>query len=161
MGHIRIGESRVLESRESQDGTVIRRRRISLDGKQRFTTYERIERPGMMVLKRSGAREYFDHDKLMHAVRISVGKYFDSDIDVQNIVEKVEDEIYNQGKDEISSHMIGEIILKILSQENEMAYVRFASVFRGFKTLEELEQSIAEQRKRMAENVSRENKGKK
>lgn len=94
-------------------------------------------------------------------MRISVGKYFDSDIDVQNIVEKVEDEIYNQGKDEISSHVIGEIILKVLSQENEMAYVRFASVFRGFKTLEELEQSIAEQRKRMAENASKGNKGKK
>ena len=89
MSHLRIGESKVIESRESQDGTMIRRRRVSLDGKHRFTTYERIERPGMMVRKRSGSREAFDREKLMRAIRNSVGKYFDSDLDVQNIVDQM------------------------------------------------------------------------
>lgn len=153
MSKLRIGESKVIESRESQDGTMIRRRRESLDGKQRFTTYERIERPGMIVVKSSGAKEPFDHEKLMRAVRNSVGKYFESDLDVQEIVEKVEDAIYAEGEDQILSREIGEMILKILSETNEMAYVRFASVFRGFKTLDELEKSIAEQRMRMRARI--------
>lgn len=93
MSGLKIGESKVIESRETQDGTMIRRRRVSLDGKHRFTTYERIERPGMMVRKRSGSKEAFDREKLASAVRNSVGKYFDSDLDVQNVVSRVEDEI--------------------------------------------------------------------
>ncbi|MBP5634193.1 transcriptional repressor NrdR [Candidatus Saccharibacteria bacterium] len=150
MSHLKIGESKVIESRESQDGTMIRRRRVSLDGKHRFTTYERIERPGMMVRKRSGAREAFDRDKLMRAVRNSVGKYFNSDLDVQNVVDLVEERIYDVGKDEIPSSLIGETILDVLADTNEMAYVRFASVFKEFKSLDDLERSIAEQRERMA-----------
>ena len=149
MSHLKIGESKVIESRESQDGTMIRRRRVSLDGKHRFTTYERIERPGMMVRKRSGSRDAFDREKLMKAVRNSVGKYFDSDLDVQNIVDQVEELIYERGKDEIPSSLIGETILEVLSDTNEMAYVRFASVFKEFKTLDDLERSIMEQRERM------------
>ena len=149
MSGLKIGESKVIESRETQDGTMIRRLRVSLDGKHRFTTYERIERPGMMVRKRSGSKEAFDREKLASAVRNSVGKYFDSDLDVQNVVSRVEDEIYALGKDEIPSKVIGEKILEVLSETNDMAYVRFVSVFPEFKTLDELEQSIAEQRKRM------------
>ncbi|MBR6098088.1 transcriptional repressor NrdR [Candidatus Saccharibacteria bacterium] len=156
MSGLKIGESKVIESRETQDGTMIRRRRISLDGKHRFTTYERIERPGMMVRKRSGSKEVFDREKLTKAVRNSVGKYFDSDLDVQNVVSRVEDEIYALGKDEIPSKVIGEKILEVLSETNDMAYVRFVSVFREFKTLEELEQSIVEQRKRMEARKNKE-----
>ena len=85
----------------------------------------------------------------MKAVRNSVGKYFDSDLDVQNIVDKVEELIYERGKDEIPSSLIGETILEVLSDTNEMAYVRFASVFKEFKTLDDLERSIMEQRERM------------
>ena len=103
----------------------------------------------MMVRKRSGSREAFDREKLMSAVRNSVGKYFDSDLDVQNIVDQVEELIYERGKDEIPSSLIGETILEVLSDTNEMAYVRFASVFKEFKTLDDLERSIAEQRERM------------
>ena len=149
MSHLKIGESKVIESRESQDGTMIRRRRVSLDGQHRFTTYERIERPGMMVRKRSGSREAFDREKVMRAVRNSVGKYFDSDLDVQNVVDQVEELIYEKGADEVPSSLIGETILEVLSDTNEMAYVRFASVFKEFKTLDDLERSIAEQRERM------------
>lgn len=149
MSHLKIGESKVIESRESQDGTMIRRRRVSLDGKHRFTTYERIERPGMMVKKRSGTREAFNREKLAGAVRNSVGKYFQSDLDVQSVIDEVEERIYARGKDEVPSSVIGETILDVLSDTNEMAYVRFASVFREFKTLDELEKSIAEQRAKM------------
>ena len=143
----RIGESKVLESRETPDGLMIRRRRESADGR-RFTTYERIERPGLMVKKSDGSLEAFDHDKLIYSVRISVGKYFESDLDVQNVVTEVEDRIYATSKDEVSSKMIGETILEVLSETNEMAYVRFASVFRGVKTLDDLESLIKEQKKK-------------
>ncbi len=155
MSHLKIGESKVLESRESPDGTMIRRRRVSLDGKHRFTTYERIERPGMMVRKRSGAREAFDRDKLMSAVRNSVGKYFNSDLDVQNVVDSVEEKIYDVGKDEVQSSLIGETIMEVLADTNEMAYVRFASVFKEFKSLDDLERSIAEQRERMKKKAAK------
>ena len=151
MSHFKIGESKVIESRESQDGTMIRRRRVSLDGKHRFTTYERIERPGMMVRKRSGSREAFDREKMAGSIRQSVGKYFESDLDVQSVIDQVEERIYAQSKDEIPSGLIGETILEVLSDTNEMAYVRFVSVFREFKTLDELEGSIAEQRAKMAQ----------
>lgn len=143
----RIGESKVLESRETPDGLMIRRRRESADGR-RFTTYERIERPGLMVKKSDGSLEAFDHDKLIYSVRISVGKYFESDLDVQNVVTEVEDRIYTSAKDEVSSKMIGETILEVLAETNEMAYVRFASVFRGVKTLDDLESLIKEQKKK-------------
>jgi len=155
MSHLKIGESKVLESRESPDGTMIRRRRVSLDGKHRFTTYERIERPGMMVRKRSGAREAFDRDKLMRAVRNSVGKYFNSDLDVQHVVDLVEEKIYDVGKDEVPSSLVGETILEVLADTNEMAYVRFASVFKEFKSLDDLERSIAEQRERMKNKAAK------
>jgi transcriptional repressor NrdR len=144
----RIGESKVLESRETPDGAMIRRRRESLDGKYRFTTYERLERPGLMVRKSSGALEAFDHEKLMYSIRISVGKYFDSDSDIQNLVSEVENRIYASSKGEVSSRLIGETILEVLSDINEMAYVRFASVFRGVKTLDDLEELIKEQKKK-------------
>jgi transcriptional repressor NrdR len=155
MSHLKIGESKVIESRESQDGTMIRRRRVSLDGKHRFTTYERIERPGMLVRKRSGAREAFDRDKLMRAVRNSVGKYFNSDLDVQTVVDSVEERIYDVGKDEVPSSLIGETILEVLADTNEMAYVRFASVFKEFKSLDDLERSIKEQRERMKNKAAK------
>ena len=120
--------------------------------KYRFTTYERLERPGLMVRKSSGASEAFDHEKLMYSIRISVGKYFDSDSDIQNLVSEVENRIYASSKGEVSSRLIGETILEVLSDINEMAYVRFASVFRGIKTLDDLEELIKEQKKKRQKN---------
>ena len=90
------------------------------------------------------------------AIRNSVGKYFNSDLDVQDIVDRVEEQIYEHGKDEIPSSLIGETILEVLSEKNEMAYVRFASVFKEFKSLDDLERSIAEQRERMTKRKEKE-----
>jgi transcriptional repressor NrdR len=145
---LRIGESKVVESRESQDGTMIRRRRVSLDGKYRFTTYERIERAGLMVRKRSGSKEAFDRDKLTIGIRRSVGKFLDGDMAVEDVVDRVEDIVYDLGEEEISSGVIGEAILEVLAAVNEVAYVRFASVFREFKSLDEFEKIIVEQRRK-------------
>ena len=145
---IRIGDSKVLESREALDGTMIRRRRVTSDGKIRFTTYERIEMPELIVEKRSGNREVFDRDKLITSVRRSVGKFFQSDLEVEAVVEEAESRLRDLGGDMVTSKQIGETILEVLSERNEVAYVRYASVFKEFTTLGEFEQVIREQRKK-------------
>ena len=141
----RIGDSKVLESRETVDGTMIRRRRESSDG-HRFTTYERIEMPPLTVTKRSGNKEIFDRDKLLLAVRRSVGKFFNSELEVEDVVNRASDILYSYNTDEITSKQIGEAVLDVLAEVNEVAYVRFASVFREFKTLEDFENILKEQK---------------
>lgn len=142
----RIGDSKVLESREVSDGKAIRRRRETLDGKYRFTTYERIERPNLAVVKKSGARELFDREKLSGAIKQSVGKFFASEIEVERIINDIEDAVYAVGEPEVSSHAIGDIVLDVLASKSEVAYVRFASVYHDFKTLDEFEGILAQRR---------------
>ena len=141
----RIGDSKVLESRETVDGTMIRRRRESPDG-HRFTTYERVEPPQLTVIKRSGNKEIYDRDKLFLAVKRSVGKFFNSELELEDVVNRASDILYAYNTDEITSRQIGEAILDVLAEVNEVAYVRFASVFREFKTLEDFEDILREQR---------------
>ena len=150
----RIGDSKVLESRETPDGTMIRRRRESSDG-QRFTTYERIERPAIAVLKRSGSKEIFDRDKLMIAGRRSVGKFFNSDAEIEEVVSRTTEMIYDLGAEEVTSRQVGNAVLDVLADMNEVAYVRFASVFQEFKTLDEFEQIIREQRKKKSRRMNK------
>lgn len=143
----KIGDSRVLESRESADGITIRRRRETMDGKHRFTTYERIEHPNLAVIKKDGVRELFDREKLANATRRSVGKFFKSEVEIEDIINIVEEKLYELGENEVASKTIGDYILDELAAKNEVAYVRFASVFHKFKTLDDFVK-ILEQRKR-------------
>ena len=146
-GPINIGDSRVLESREVGDGKTIRRRREAPDGR-RFTTYERIEKPNLAVIKKDGDRELFDRDKLSGAIKQSVGKFFASEIEVEEIVDSVENSIYNLGDSEIFSKQIGEIVLDELEGKSQVAYVRFASVFHDFKTLDDFVTILASRQSR-------------
>ena len=143
--NFRIGDSKVLESRETVDGTMIRRRRESPDGR-RFTTYERIEMPQLTVIKRSGNQEIYDRDKLLLAVKRSVGKFFNSELEIEEVINRVTDILYSYGTEQITSKQIGEAVLDVLADVNEVAYVRFASVFREFKTLEDFENILKEQK---------------
>lgn len=143
---INIGDSRVIESREVGDGITIRRRRETPDGR-RFTTYERIEKPNLAVTKKDGTRELFDREKLSTAIRRSVGKFFASEIEIEEIVNKVEDNLYAMGESEVPSKTIGNLVLDELAKKNEVAYVRFASVYHEFKTLDEFESILASRRK--------------
>lgn len=140
-----IGESRVIESREVGDGITIRRRRETPDGK-RFTTYERIEKPNLAVIKKDGVRELFDRDKLATATKRSVGKFFSSEVEVEEMISKIEDNVYAIGENEVTSKQIGDIVLDELAMRNEVAYVRFASVYHKFKTLDDFVK-ILEQRR--------------
>ena len=143
----KIGDSRVLESRESADGITIRRRRETRDGKHRFTTYERIEHPNLAVIKKDGARELFDREKLANAIRRSVGKFFKSEVEVEEIINRVEERLYELGESEVDSTAIGDYVLDELAAKNEVAYVRFASVFHKFKTLDDFVQILGQRKK--------------
>lgn len=143
----KIGDTRVIESREVGDGITIRRRRETLDGKHRFTTYERIEKPNLAVIKKDGTRELFDRDKLAMAIKRSVGKFFTSELEVEDIISSVENALYELGESEITSRQIGDKVLDELARTNEVAYVRFASVYHEFKSLDEFEAILAQRRK--------------
>lgn len=144
----KIGDSRVIESRESADGVTIRRRRESLDGKHRFTTYERIERPNLAVVKKDGSRELFDRDKLATAIKRSVGKFFSSEVEVEEIIDSVEEGLYEMNENEVTSRQIGDLVMDELAARNEVAYVRFASVYHEFKTLDEFEEILQQRRRK-------------
>lgn len=143
---INIGDSRVIESREVGDGVTIRRRREAPDGR-RFTTYERIEKPNLAVIKKDGGRELYDRDKLKTAIDRSVGKFFSSEVEIEEIVTFIDDNLYALGESEIPSKTIGEFVLDELAKRNEVAYVRFASVYYEFKTLDEFEVILTKRRK--------------
>lgn len=145
MARIIIGDSRVIESREVSDGVTIRRRREAPNG-TRFTTYERIEKPNLAIVKKNGSRELYDRDKLATAIKRSVGKFFTSEVEVEEMIDVIEDSLYDLGESEITSQNIGDKVLDELAERNEVAYVRFASVYQEFKTLDDFVKILEERR---------------
>ncbi|MDR0955747.1 MAG: transcriptional regulator NrdR [Candidatus Nomurabacteria bacterium] len=150
------GDSKVVESRDS--GESIRRRRECLKCGARFTTYERIERPNLAVLKKDGRRVLFDRDKLARAILRSVGKFLDSETEVDEIVGRVEDSLYDLGELTVSSRQIGDFVMAELLSRNEVAYVRFASVYLGFKTVDEFAKILTELKNGAKNSDSKEQK---
>jgi transcriptional repressor NrdR len=138
-------ESKVIESRDT--GSSIRRRRECIECGNRYTTYERIERPNLAVLKSSGSRELFDREKLKRAIFNSVGKFINGEIETEEIVSSIEDALYSMGENEVQSKQIGELVLSELAKRNEVAFVRFSSVFRQFKDADEFVETLKELRK--------------
>jgi len=145
MAKVIIGDSRVIESREVSDGVTIRRRRESPDG-TRFTTYERIEKPNLAIIKKDATRELYDREKLATAIKRSVGKFFTSEVEVEEMIDVIEDSLYDLGESEITSKQIGDKVLDELADRNEVAYVRFASVYQEFKTLDDFVKILEERR---------------
>lgn len=137
-----VDDSKVVESRDASDGDTIRRRRECLKCSHRYTTYERIERPNLAVIKKDGTRELFERHKLFAAIHRSVGKFLTSDLEIEELVGQVEGELYGLGESEIHSRQIGDLVLAQLATRNEVAYVRFASVYREFKSIEEFEKTL-------------------
>ncbi len=126
-------ESKVIDSRPTEDGSAIRRRRECIGCGKRFTTYEKIEEIPIMVVKRDGRREPFDSDKIRSGVRKACEKRPIA-ADVQDrLVEDITREVFNTLASEVSTTDIGEIVMKHLKDVDEVAYVRFASVYREFK----------------------------
>lgn len=126
-------ESRVIDSRPTEDGSAIRRRRECLNCGRRFTTYEKIEELPIMVVKRDGRREPFDSEKIRAGVRKACEKRPIA-VSVQDkLVEDITREVYNTLASEVYTTDIGEIVMKNLKLVDEVAYVRFAAVYREFK----------------------------
>ena len=147
----RAADSKVVESREAGEGDAIRRRRECLQCSRRFTTYERIERPNLAIVKKDGARELFDRSKLFAAIHRSVGKFLTSEVEIEQIVAEVENELHELGQTEVSSKVVGDMVLEQLAARNEVAYVRFASVYREFESLADFQAELDKIRARQAQ----------
>lgn len=132
----------VIETRVSEDGTTVRRRRVCSKCAKRFTTYERIEDLPILVIKRDGRRERFDRDKLRSGMIKAVGKTTVTADQVEQIIGKVESKLPEYGKTEIPSLQLGEMVAEELKKFDKVAYIRFSSVFRRFVDVEEFEKEL-------------------
>ncbi|MBQ3372229.1 MAG: transcriptional repressor NrdR [Oscillospiraceae bacterium] len=144
-------DSKVIDSRPAEEGTTIRRRRECLSCKKRFTTYEVIERMPLVVVKRDGSRQSFDKVKLINGMVRACEKRPVTLSQLEAIAESIEQELQSGVEREISSADIGEMVMVRLKDVDEVAYVRFASVYRSFKDInsfmDELKQLMTEPRK--------------
>ena len=128
-------ESRVIDSRSCENGHAIRRRRECLACKRRFTTYERLEERPLLVIKKSGNREQFNRDKLFKGITRACEKRPVSMENIENIVAEIERDLRDNNDREVSALTIGEKVMDHLRSVDEVAYVRFASVYRQFADL--------------------------
>ena len=140
------GDSHVVDTRAV--GDTIRRRRECPKCKQRFTTYERLAPVSLFVAKRDGRREPFDREKLYSGIYKACAKRPISDDQVQEVVNRVENELYGLGRAEVDSEIIGQTVMDELRDLDDVAYVRFASVYRRFKDIDGLAAEIKELKKR-------------
>jgi transcriptional repressor NrdR len=144
----RSDNDRVIDSRAGDDGGSIRRRRECLACRRRFTTYERIERQLLAVVKKGGVRDPFDRDKIKRGLAKACWKRPVTEDDIESAVAAVEAELYGSYESEVPSGVIGERIMELLKGLDQVAYVRFASVYREFKDVrdfvEELEPILAQ-----------------
>ncbi|HTD35122.1 MAG TPA: transcriptional regulator NrdR [Candidatus Elarobacter sp.] len=129
--HCRKNETRVVDSRD--DDNSVRRRRECLGCKHRFTTYERMEAPRLFVIKKDGRREQYNRDKVLSGLRRATEKRAVSEAQLEEIVASIERDLFASGATEFGSKVIGEKLMEALKQVDEVAYVRFASVYRDFR----------------------------
>jgi transcriptional repressor NrdR len=142
-GHI---DSKVIDSRDVNDG--IRRRRQCLRCELRFTTYERLERTSLLVIKKNGLREEFKREKMLQGIQVACRKRPLAGGTPESIADEIENELYQLGKTEIPSAVIGDLVMAHLKKTDHIAYIRFASVYREFEDitmLKEAVDSLAEQ----------------
>jgi len=137
-------DTRVLDSRDVREGEAIRRRRLCGACQRRFTTYEVFEQPELMVIKRDGRRERFDPRKLRGKLHIALTKRPVSVDEIDRIVRETEAELIDRGYTEVPSTVIGETVLAKLKDLDQVAYIRFASVYREFRDLDDWRREMAE-----------------
>jgi transcriptional repressor NrdR len=150
-------ENKVIDSRLSKDGQTIRRRRECNDCGKRFTTYERIEEVLPMVVKADGRREPFDHNKLVTGIRVACEKRAVPNSKIEELVEDIEKQLQETGEKEVETSLIGEEVLVRLAEIDDVAYIRYASIFRNFADLSEFADELSdllEERRRRAKTGS-------
>lgn len=135
-------EDKVVDSRMAKEGEVIRRRRECLGCKRRYTTYERVEETMPVVVKKDGRRESFDRTKILSGLKKACEKRPISTATIEAVTERIEKHIQDLGETEIESRVVGEEVMGELSQLDQVAYVRFASVYREFKDIDQFMDEI-------------------
>ncbi len=137
-------DTQVKDSRPTEDSAAIRRRRVCLTCNFRFTTFERVQLRELVVIKRNGRRVPFDRDKLIRSLSISLRKRPVEPERVEQLVSKIVRELESIGESEITSETIGEAVMDNLRTLDDVAYVRFASVYKNFREPKDFEQALAE-----------------
>ena len=137
-----VEDSKVIDSRSTEEGVAIRRRRECLNCSKRFTTYEKVENVPIMVIKKDHTRQPFDRTKILNGLKRACEKRPISMGEIENIVYEIETAIYNSLEREISTTEIGEMLIEKLRQLDQVAYVRFASVYRDFQDVETFRHEI-------------------
>jgi transcriptional repressor NrdR len=143
-------EDKVVDSRMAKEGEVIRRRRECLGCKRRYTTYERVDEILPMVVKKDGRRESFDRTKILAGLKKACEKRPISTATIEAVTDRIEKRIQEMGETEIESRIVGEELMKELHQLDQVAYVRFASVYREFKDIDQFMdelKTLAQQRR--------------
>jgi transcriptional repressor NrdR len=143
-------EDKVVDSRMAKEGEVIRRRRECLACRRRYTTYERVEEILPMVVKKDGRRESFDRTKILAGLKKACEKRPISTATIEAVTDRIEKRIQEMGETEIESRIVGEELMKELHQLDQVAYVRFASVYREFKDIDQFMdelRTLAQQRR--------------
>ncbi len=135
-------DTEVIETRLSDDGTTIRRRRQCPKCEKRFTTYERVEELPILVIKRDGRRERFNREKVRNGILKATEKTPVKAEQVEKIVTSVEQELKEEDSTEIESSVVGNLVAKYLKKIDKIAYIRFASVFRRFVDIEDFEKEL-------------------
>lgn len=143
-------ETKVVDSRPTSEGNSIRRRRECVKCSKRFTTYEKLEQIPLVIIKKNGNRESYDRNKVLNGIIKSCEKRPVSLNRIEDLVDDIEKELYNSLDQEITSELVGEIIMEKLKTVDEVSYVRFASVYRQFTDInsfkEELEKLLKEKK---------------
>lgn len=142
-------KSSVVDSRQAEEGTVIRRRRSCDDCQTRFTTFERLEEVPLLVIKKDGTREQFSRDKIFNGILHSAQKRPVSSSDLAGVVDRIEQAVRQQFDSEVPSYQIGNLVMDELAELDEITYVRFASVYRSFKDVDEIEELLQQITKRV------------
>ncbi|WP_337189260.1 transcriptional regulator NrdR [Phenylobacterium sp.] len=138
-------ETQVKDSRPSEDGAAIRRRRLCPKCEGRFTTFERVQLRELTILKRSGRRAPFDRDKLARSLSVALRKRPVEPERVERMISTIVRQLESMGETELASSTIGELIMKHLKQLDDVAYVRYASVYRDFKETEDFARFLGEE----------------
>lgn len=141
-GHL---ESQVKDSRPSEDGAVIRRRRLCPECGGRFTTFERVQLRELTILKRSGRRTPFDRDKLERSISVAIRKRPIDPERLERMVSGIVRQLESMGETEIASTVVGEMVMKALKALDEVAYVRYASVYRDFRETQDFAKFLGEE----------------
>ena len=135
-------EDKVTDSRETAEGTTVRRRRECLECGRRFTTYEHAEKTSLMVIKKDGRREPFNHQKILSGIVKACEKRPISIEKLDKIANEIEVSLQKKFEQEVEAHFVGELVMERLAQLDDVAYVRFASVYRQFKDINQFMQEL-------------------